>query len=201
MNHLLEEHPESGRVQWMWAEVMMDQARDPETGLAAYRRALGVSGGTYAITHAAVGDLLALGAHEQAARIARLMWDARPQDPRGPSRLAVALSNLGRNSELVEPARAALEHSPSDGLLHHLAALGYRERGEWVEAIHHRRSAIEHGEGIRWQQWRWLADLYVESGDTGRALESLDSARARAVDPAVLGVLDSLGAAWAPESN
>ncbi|MFW6206308.1 MAG: hypothetical protein ACOC5J_00070, partial [Gemmatimonadota bacterium] len=196
MNHLLDEHPESGRAQWMWADVMMDQTDDPGVGLPAYRRALGVTGGTYTITDAAVATLLRLGAYEQAAPIARLQWEARPEDPRGPARLAVALSNLGRTSELVEPTRAALRSRPTSGVLHHLAALGYRERREWTDAIRHRRSAIEHGEGGQWQQWRWLAELQIHDGDTTAALASLDSARARTRDRHVLGVLDSLGGAW-----
>lgn len=201
MNYLLDEHPESGRVQWMWADVMLDQAGDSDTGLAAYRRALSVSGGTYAITDAAVGNLMAMGAHEQAARIARLMWNDRPEDPRGPSRLAIALSNLGRSSELVEPARAALVLNPGAGVLHHLAAIGYREREEWQDAIRHRREAIRLGEGGQWQQWRWLADLHLETGDTAAALTALDSARFRAGEPEVLGVLDSLGGVWREGSD
>ena len=196
MNHLLDEHPESGRVQWMWAELMMDQAEDPRAGLGAYRRALGVTGGTYAITDDAVEELLQMDAYEQAARISRLMWNARPEDPRAPARLAVALSNLGRTEELVEPARAALESRPNSSLLHHLAAVGYRERGEWTEAIRHRRQAIEHGEAGRWQQWRWLAELNLQAGDTAAALASLDSARARATDPELLAGLDSLRGSW-----
>lgn len=192
MNYLLAEHPESGRVQWMWADLMVDEGEDPTVGLAAYRRALSETGGTYAIADDVVQDLLRLGKNEQAARISRLMWRDRPDDPRAPARLAIALSNLGRPEELVEPAEAALASSPENSVLHHLVAMGYRERAEWDRALFHRRRAIELGEGGRWQQWEWLAELQRRVGDSAGAVASLDSARVRTVDPTVRRRLDSL---------
>ena len=196
MNHLLAEHPESGRVQWMWADVMMDQANDTEAGLAAYRRALGATGGTYAIADAATEHLLQMGAYRSAARIARLLWDARPDDPTAPSRLALALFNQGRYRALVDPARFALDWRPESPILHHMLAVGYRERGEWQRAIEHRRAVIRAGEGESWQLWRSLAGLRMEVADTSGALADLDSARARAVEAGVRQELDSLRSAW-----
>lgn len=196
MQHLLAQHPESGRVQWMWADFLMDGRDEPTAGLGAYREALATTHGTYAISDDLVEDLLRLGFHRQAATIAELMWNDRPDDARAPARLAVALSNLGRHSELIDPARAALSANPGSGLLHHLLALGYRERGDLEAAIRHRRAAIENGEGIRWQQWVWLAELQREVGDTAEALRSLGGARERARDSSARRLLDSLWREW-----
>ena len=62
----------------------------------------------------------------------------------------------------------------------------------WEESVQARRQAIEAGEGHRWQQWFWLAEAYVHSGDTTRALESLDSARSKVRPPDQPRQIDSI---------
>ena len=48
------------------------------------------------------------------------------------------------------------------------------------------------GESHRWQQWFWLAEAYANTGDTARALESLDSARIRLQAADEPGQIDSM---------
>jgi len=61
--------------------------------------------------------------------------------------------------------------------------------GRWADA---RLLTIEAGEGHHWQQWLWLGQAYVNSGDTVRGLVALDSARIRTENPDSVRQMDSI---------
>lgn len=196
--HLVRSHPESARVQWMLADYFWRERDDPEGALRFYRRAVGSSGRSYAVVLEAARRLNELGAHEQAAGLALQAWREHPDRPHAPRILALARSRQDRPREVLEPARAAVALDPGDATLHHLLATTYGRLERWEEALHHRRTTIRSGEGHRWQQWEWLAEDQIATGDTLGALASLDSAGIRADAPAVRARLDSLRSAWRP---
>ena len=73
--------------------------------------------------------------------------------------------------------------------------------GRWEESVQARRVTIEAGDGHRWQQWFWLAEAYANSGDTARAIEALDSARAKVRPPGEPRQLDSIQAVLRGSEN
>lgn len=64
--------------------------------------------------------------------------------------------------------------------------------GRWAESVTARLLTIEAGEGHHWQQWLWLGQAYVNSGDTVRGLVALDSARIRTENPESVRQMDSI---------
>lgn len=201
--HVLQSHPESGRLQWVLADHFYEDRDDPDRALDVYRLAVGVNGRSYPLMIGIIERLVDLDRLEQARALARWTWHEDPRLPQAPTLLAVALAEEGRYQEALEPARAALEAEAAgpgrevDALTHHILARAYAEQGRWEDAIRHRRATIDAGEGHHWMQWLWLAHLEAASGDTASAVAALDSARVRAPGEApAAGVLDSLRSSW-----
>lgn len=92
----------------------------------------------------------------------------------------------------------ALDLDPGRVEVWHLHAGALAELGLWAEAAAARDSLLAHGERHAWQQWSLLAQARARSGDLAGARAALDSALARAADPAQLAgtraMLDSVGA-------
>ncbi len=102
----------------------------------------------------------------------------------------------------IEAARAAIAYFQAQDLLsNHLLAHSLAAEGRWEESVQARRRTIEAGEGHRWQQWFWLAEAYAHSGDTARALGSLDSARTKVRPPENSGQIDSVRAVLRDSEN
>jgi len=49
--------------------------------------------------------------------------------------------------------------------------------GRWEESVQARIQTIEVAGQRQWQQWFWLGEAYIATGDTARAQIALDSAR------------------------
>ena len=154
---LLREHPESGRAQWV-AGDMYFAGGDHARGLAAYRRAVGIVGGSYALL-TEIGRRLVVGELDRSAEhVLFRAWRERPEFGLAPSLLAVLLDRQGRWKPAEEAARAALAADPRSAVQMHLLARSLAAQGRIGEAIAARRQVIRIGED-RPQQWRWLAEL------------------------------------------
>lgn len=194
---LLREHPEAGRSQWVLGDVYYQKGRVSES-LRAYRAAIGIIGSEYPLLARIAGRLAGAGRYDQAEVLLRFAWDQAPQFNHAPGLLAIVLADQGRFREAEEAARAALAAEPGDPVVHHLLAGALAHQGRYREALASRQAAIRLGEGDHWQQWRWLADLHVELGDTVRALQALDSARVRAAERGAISQIDSIRGVLAP---
>jgi len=202
--HLLQNHYESGRLQWVLADHLFEDRDDPDRALDVFRLAVGLNGRSYPLMIDVVERLVALERLPQAEALARWTWRDNPGLPQAPGLLAIALAEQGRYAAALEPGRAALEADhpglggpETEALIHHILARAYTELQRWDEAVRHRRATIESGEGYHWMQWRWLAELEARRGDTAAALSALDSARARTGDlPGPRAFLDTLEARW-----
>lgn len=190
---LLQEHPESGRAQWIAGDIYFER-RDHARGLAAYRRAIGMLGGGYTLLAEIGRRLVAEGLDRPAEHVLRRAWRDRPELGLAPSLLAVLYDRQGRWKLAEAVARAAIAAEPESTVQMHLLARSLAAQGRIGEAIEFRSRVIELGED-RSGQWKWLAQLELRKGDTVRALASLDSARKRAAGKAELAGLDSARAA------
>ena len=190
---LLRERPESGRAQWVSGDVYMGRG-DQVQGLAAYRRAIGMVGGSYTLLAEIGRRLMAEGFDQAGEHLLRRAWRDRPEFGLAPSLLAILYDRQGRWELAEEASRAAIEAEPDNAVQWHLLARSLKALGRIEEAAVVRRMVIRSGED-RIEQWKWIAELELLGGDTGRAILSLDSARMRAGSAAQLAEVDSIRAA------
>lgn len=190
---LLRERPESGRAQWVSGDVYMARG-DYVRGLAAYRRAVGMVGGSYTLL-AEIGRRLAAEGFDAAAEhVLRRAWRDRPEFGLAPSLLAVMYDRQERWILAEDASRAAVSVEPDNAVQWHLLARSLAGQARIEEAAEARRRVVRAGED-RLEQWKWLAELELLAGDTARAISSLDSARVRADTAAQLAGIDSTRAA------
>lgn len=176
---LVEEHPESGRAQWVIADSYLEEG-NLRAALRAYRTAVVTLDNHYDLL-TETGARLMGGEHAGLAEfLLRRAWEERPDLSRAPGLLATLYARQGRYEESEKAALGSLAADSSQVVQYHLLARALRNQDRYTEAIRARMAVIGLGEGHRWQQWRWLAELQVEKGDTAAALASLDSARVRA---------------------
>ncbi|HEX7118971.1 MAG TPA: tetratricopeptide repeat protein [Longimicrobiales bacterium] len=188
---LLEDHPESGRVQWMLGHAYFRDGM-PDEGVRAYARAIASIGPHYPLFLDLARDLIAAG---RSAEAESYLWRAhrlRPDLVGASHRLMNLLVRQGRYAEAERVARAALESDSTDAVTYHALALIYTEEGRIAEAIDARRKTIAAGEGARWQQWYWLAELLIRAGRDDEAISALDSARVRTGDADALEAIRRL---------
>ena len=192
---LLRERPESGRAQWVAGDMYIAR-RDQARGLAAYRRAIGMVGGSYTLLAEIGRRLVAEGLDRPAEHLLYRAWRDGPELGVAPSLLAVLHDRQGRWKLAEAAARAALAAEPESAVQTHLLARALAAQGRIGEAIETRLRVIQLGED-RAGQWKWLAELELRRGDTAGALVSLDSAGVRAGSAAELAEIDSARAALA----
>jgi len=195
---LLNEHPESGRAQWVLGDIHFGLGRKPEA-FRAYRGAVRTLDNHYTLL-VETGNKVMVAGHERLAEFLFLAaWRDGPESPRAPAALAGFYDRQGRYPEAEKAARGALEVDPTQVLQYHLLSRALGAQGRYPEAMEARRAVMRGGESHRWEQWRWLAELQAAYGDTAAALLSVDSARARASSPdhhrQIDGVLTLLGMA------
>ena len=190
---LLREHPESGRAQWVAGDMYIGGG-DHARGLAAYRRAIGMMGGSYTLLAEIGRRLVAEGLDGPAEHVLYRAWRDRPEFGLAPSLLAVLHDRQGRWKLAEAAARAALAAEPESTVQMHLLARSLAAQDRIGEAIEVRLRVIELGEN-RSGQWKWLARLELRRGDTVRALVSLDSAGKRAASAVERADIDSARAA------
>ena len=190
---LLREHPESGRAQWVMGDVYMGRG-DRERGLAAYRRAIGMVGGSYTLVAEIGRRMLAEGFDQAGEHLLRRAWRDRPEFGLAPSLLAIHYDRHERWELAEETSRAAIGAEPHNTVQMHLLARSLAALGRTREAAAVRRLVIRAGED-RIEQWKWIAELELRRGDTARAISSLDSARIRTGTAAQLAEIDSIRSA------
>jgi tetratricopeptide (TPR) repeat protein len=191
-NTLLIEHPESGRAQWLIGDAY-HMAGDREAGNAAYRITISLLHGDYSLLVEVGRRLLAFGEKDAAKALFIRAWEDHPDRGIAPQVLAGIYYSEGDYPSAIASAEAArVYYESSDMLSNHLLASSLAAEGRWAESIQARIETIEAGERHRWQQWLWLAEAYVQTGDTARALESLDSARIKVRPPDEPGQIDSV---------
>lgn len=201
-NTLVLNHPESGRAQWVLGDTYFQVGRASD-GLKAYRVAIGILGGHYTLLGGIGNRLMNAGYADAAEHLLTHAWRSRPEFAYAPGLLANLYLKQERYAEAARAARASVDADSTDAVQHHILARALRAMGRVEEAIEARRGAIRHGEGDRWQQWGWLAELRLMAGDTAGARRAVDSARARATTEDALVGVDSLAAGLGiePESD
>jgi len=208
---LIREHPESGRAQWLLGDTY-HMVGNREAGNAAYRITISLLNGSYPVLVDVGRRLLAYGETEAAKALFERAWDEYPDEGIAARLLAGIYYGEKNYPAAIEAAKAATAfYGLQDLISNHLLAHSLAAEGRWEESVRARRQTIEAGEGHRWQQWFWLAEAYVHSGDTTRALESLDSARSKVRPPdqprqidsirTVLGGFENANALQNPSSN
>ena len=186
---LLRERPESGRAQWVSGDVYMARG-DHARGLTAYRRAIGMVGGSYTLLAETGRRMAAEGFDAAAEHVLRRAWRDRPEFGLAPSLLAVVYDRRERWDLAEEASRAAVGVEPDNAVQWHLLARSLAAQGRIEEAAAARRRVVRSGED-RLEQWKWIAELELLAGDTARAVSSLDSARLRAGTAAQVAGIDS----------
>ncbi len=200
-NTLLLEHPESGRAQWLVGDSRY-MVGDTESGNAAYRITISLLHGDYSVLVEAGRRLFVFGKADAAKALLLRAWHDQPDKGIAPKLLAGIYHAERDYPAAIEAAEAAIAYYDSqDRLSNHLLAQSLAAEGRWEESVQARRQTIKAGEGHRWQQWFWLAEAYAQAGDTARALESLDSARAKVRPPEEPGQIDSMRAVLRGSEN
>ena len=190
---LLRERPESGRAQWVSGDMYMGRG-DHLRGLAAYRRAIGMVGGSYTLLAEVGRRMVAEGFDPAGEHLLRRAWRDRPEFGLAPSLLAILYDRQERWELAEEASRAALAAEPDNAVQRHLLARSLAGLGRIEEAVVVRRQVVRSGED-RIEQWKWIAELELLGGDTARAISGLDSARVRGGSAAQLAEVDSMRAA------
>jgi tetratricopeptide (TPR) repeat protein len=200
-NTLLREHPESGRAQWLIGDES-HRVGDRKGGNAAYRLTISLLHGDYSILVEVARRLVVFGEEDAAEALLLRAWDDHPDMGVAPQILARLYYSQRNYPDAIEAAEAAIEYYQSQDMLsNHLLAHSLAAEGRWEESVRARRQTIAAGESHRWQQWFWLAEAYANTGDTARALESLDSARIRLQAADEPGQIDSMEAALRGSEN
>ncbi len=163
---LIREHPESGRAQWLLGDVYFARGENQE-GLAAYRRAIGLLGGSYSLLSEAGRRLNAAGHERAGEHVLRSAWDQHPEFGLAPALLAILYDRQERWQLAEEAARAALATDPANAIHFHIVARSLRAQGRFLEALKARRAVIRLGEAHP-QQLRWLEELERQVSDSGR---------------------------------
>lgn len=154
---LIREHPESGRAQWLLGDVHFARQEERQ-GLAAYRRAIGLLGGSYSLL-SEVGRRLYAAGHDRAGEhLLRSAWEQHPELGSAPALLSILYDRQERWRLAEEAARAALVTEPTSVVHAHILARSLRAQGRFPEAMDARRAVIRLGE-THPQQFRWLEEI------------------------------------------
>ena len=198
---LIREHPESGRAQWLLGDALHIVGNRKE-GNAAYRITISLLNGSYPVLVEVGRRLVVHGQRDAAKALFLRAWDEYPDKGIAPQLLAGLFYAERDYPAAIEAAEAAIAYYDSQDLLsNHLLAHSLAAEGRWEESVQARRVTIEAGDGHRWQQWFWLAEAYANSGDTARAIEALDSARAKVRPPGEPRQIDSIQAVLRGSEN
>lgn len=189
-NTLVRDHPEAGRSQWLLGDVNFRLGNVSE-GLHAYRLAIGVLGGHYALL-TEVGRRLAGRGYDRAAEVVlQYAWENRPDMGFAPGLLATVYARQNRWAEAESAARASLAYDSAQAVQYHILSRALEVQDRLDEAVEARFGAIRNGEGDHWEQWGWLAQLERARGDSAGVEAARDSALIRASGPRETRQIDS----------
>jgi hypothetical protein len=175
---LADEHPASGRAQWMVGDMLASRG---QVGRAKWHwaRAVSLLDSSPWLLRELGQDAVRRG-EERLGEFLLLRASAEaPERVSAARRLALFYSSQGRHAEAVVFARRVVERDPEDVAFWHLLAGSLEATGAWSEALEARERVIELGEDP-WQQWLSLARLRLTVGDTAKAREALGEALERA---------------------
>lgn len=112
---LLRERPESGRARWISGDIHFARG-DRELGLAAYRQAIGMVGGSYTLLVEVGRTLLVEELDRSAEHVLRRAWSDYPEYSAAPALLAVLYNRQGRWELAEAAAGVASRVDPDDGV-------------------------------------------------------------------------------------
>ena len=168
---------------------------DTRAGNAAYRVAISLLNGSYPVLVQIGRRLHVHGKTEAAKALFLRAREAHPEKGIAPQLLAGIYHAEGNYPAAIEAAEVAVAYYEGKDLLsNHLLAQSLAAEGRWEESVRARLTTIDAGEGHRWQQWFWLAEAYVNLGDTAKALQALDTARVKVRPPEETSQIDSIRA-------
>jgi Tfp pilus assembly protein PilF len=179
---MLDRHPESGRSQWVLGNLFYVQGRVPEA-LHAYASAIGTLDSHHQIMTDIGKRLIGAKRYRAADFILLQAWQQEPFWGVAPAFLAMSRLQQGDWANAERYARASLAVAPNQGVTADVLASALAAQGRFADAIPWRRTAIEHGQGDKWEQWMTLARLEMTVGDRAAAQMARDSAIARAKTP------------------
>ena len=177
-----EQHPQSGRSQWAFADAYSRQGRVPES-LRAYRAAIGMLGQHQLLLIDIGKTLIGAKRYRSADFILFQAWREEPSWGVAPVFLALSRLQQGDWASAERYARASLAVAPDEGIAADVLSSALAAQGRFAEALQWRETAIEHGERDAWEQWLTLAQLKMTVGDSAGAQMARDSAIARATTP------------------
>ena len=194
MATMIEEHPHSGRSQWVLGDAFLRQGREPEA-MRAYRAAIGLLGTHYQVTTEIARKLYQIERYRAAEALARIAADNEPQFPLAPGMIALIRAEWGDAVETELWARRSLALSEVDPTRHQLLAWALASQGRLEEAAAARERGLEHGEIIMWQQSVYEAYLARAQGDSVAMRAMVDSAWSRVSSRPGRLTLDSVSVA------
>jgi hypothetical protein len=184
---LIDDHPESGRAQWVLANDLWEMGYRREA-LQAFRYAVAILDSPYPVLTDPGSRLMSTPAQSPAEGVLRLAWRSNPDIDAAPTLLFALLRRQGRLDEAVAVAREALETAPGSVMVLDQLALGLSEQGLHAEAISFRSQALALGRGELWRWWVAQAQDYAALGDP----DGVEGARGRAEDRAGMQGPDTL---------
>ncbi len=188
---LIDEHPQSGRSQWILGDAFLRQDRVSE-GLRSYRAAIGILGTHYQLLTEISKQLLEIEHYRAAETLLEFAAENDPQFPLAHGLLALIRAEYGDAEGAERYARASLEREEFDPTRHHLLAWSLAAQGRLDEARAARARGLEQGAARFWQQYVYEAYARRAEGDPVAAHAALDSAWLRVVTEIGRATLDSV---------
>jgi protein O-mannosyl-transferase len=189
---LIQDHPESGRAQWLLADASA-MVGNVELSIRAYAISIGILNGSYPLLIDVGRMLLRHGREDAAELILKRAWDERPDRGIAPQVLGVLYHNAGRFEEAVVAGQYAVDYyKGEDPVSAHVLAQSLAALERWDESVVARIRTIQVAKQQQWEQWYWLSEAYAGAGDTVQALISLDSAAVRTDKEDARALIDTL---------
>ena len=192
LNSLVRNHPESFRAQWAIAGLRWRQGR-LEEAIRYYERAQEIVGAPWfqlLVDHGLA--LTELDRLHDAVPLFRRAVETIPEHRDGHRFLTNTLLRLQRYREARDAARNGLRFFPDDPRLLDALAFAASGLGDWDAARRARQRHLEADPDADAGAWVHLALTHVRLDQRNAAAAALDSARARADDPAAIPELERL---------
>ncbi len=172
---LLRDAPHSGRSQWILGDEFL-KAGNTSQALFAYRAAINILGGHYALVTEVANRLMEVERYQAAENLLMSAWQAQPRFALAPSILSWLRAQHGDAVGAERFARVSLAVYDRDPTRHYVLAWALAAQGRWGEARQARGRAEEMAQASFWPQWMYLAYERREAGDSVGAYAALDSA-------------------------
>lgn len=188
---LIEEHPQSGRSQWILGDALLRQGRTSEA-LRSYRFAIGILGTHYQLLTEISKQLLEFGHYDVAESLLVFAVENNPEFPLGWGLLALIRAENGDAIATERYARASLERWPNDPTRRHLLTWALSAQGRSDEARDEHARALGQGIVRIWPHYVHEAYEAQARGDSASVGAALDSAAMYVTTELGRGTLDSI---------